>query len=535
MGFKIGPIKKIIRIKNSIQSISPVDTSEADLQQAILLNNQFKVIDKVPLNGNDELPEENLLLHMSQECNRSLYFIGSSTPSSGPTSQSSPTSPGTPSTASTPSPNTAQSRSSMPSDPEESDPLKTVDVSSIMSYPSIKEALLGHPKGPPILEAINNGQFDERCRRVLVRILTSELVKHCGNYPSDEQKYALAQALVEAFPELRCDLSTIGCEQYFDPVTKKGFISYRLENMRKNLAIGEKKYAKRKKKLSQENTDADTITLSISENEILQKIELMNNTLPNVANKASIEKNMFDTFHARREWIHRPNEDVSKQPTVLEIVDKFPRIIDYNGELMEKEYQRMTENGIENSNGLLTVFPVTYTKRILEYCKANSLPLYEDLIKDDDLRALALLIGLLPRSNFATKRKANENVTRSSNSFPMPQFLIIKPNGISIEEELAKMSSECTQQAFILAVETKFSKYVYFLVSDAKPVPLAPETSALAAVTALRQFHYVFNIEYAKELKFFYNFIDCVVMNRKSMKILPSVRSLNVSLLNFKV
>ncbi|XP_011878889.1 PREDICTED: uncharacterized protein LOC105568102, partial [Vollenhovia emeryi] len=118
-------------------------------------------------------------------------------------------------------------------------------------YLSVENTLLHHPNGKELLNNIKNTDypFGEADRRSLVRIVINELkTLHDTLYPPEEAKIALASAIVTEFPRLTANRENNnkqkGYEHYYSPLTKQGFLEYRLWTIRKSATPSKKKYNK---------------------------------------------------------------------------------------------------------------------------------------------------------------------------------------------------------------------------------------------------------------------------------------------------
>lgn len=96
--------------------------------------------------------------------------------------------------------------------------------------------------------------------------------------------------------------------------------------VRKSIDEEKKKYKKKTPVKDKKKSD-DSKTLMLDD-EMLPQLSLMNNKYPNVTNKALIEKIMEDTFLNRRSWIQ------TESPSINDIISKYPRLIDYNGDMV---------------------------------------------------------------------------------------------------------------------------------------------------------------------------------------------------------
>ncbi|XP_043473716.1 uncharacterized protein LOC122505901 [Leptopilina heterotoma] len=423
-------------------------------------------------------------------------------------------------------------------------------------YTTVRETLEQHTQGISLISAINKGHFGEEDRRALVRILVSELISKYENlYPPDDAKWALAKAIVREFPSLR-DVSvpgSAGCEHFFDKTTRKGFLEFRLWNARKVVSPSKKKYVTTKNKSSRtkktsDATVADVDNLLLPE-ELEEKITWMQLTMPRVDKKRGITDCLMETYNDRRNWIK------TEIPTIHDIMSKYPRLFDFNGEMIELEFIKLFTE--ELNNNFLARFPTYYTEIIIGYCKTKRPDIFRktSVLKDENWKALAILDALLPSSNFIKKRKANEiskgkkkaklsenqaqekivaDVCSSSNSFPNPDLIRIIPEGTNVTDYIQNVIKEASGslQPYVLCVSgQKLDKY--FIQVDGKLIEIDSNAHPITAFDILFKIHFVTNVEFADSLFFFYNFIEYYVYKRQ-VTLKNSVASMHSSLNNFK-
>ncbi|XP_067205961.1 uncharacterized protein [Linepithema humile] len=110
---------------------------------------------------------------------------------------------------------------------------------------------------------------------------------------------------------------------------------------------------------------------------------------------------MKNTFPNRRHWISTAN------PSITEIFKKYPRLMDYNGEMINVEFQQMF-TGLEDN--FLTRFPAYYSQRIISYAKMHRRDVYDQVTFkiDEHMRALIILAELLPDSNALQRKKGKQ-------------------------------------------------------------------------------------------------------------------------------
>ncbi|XP_039303530.1 uncharacterized protein LOC120357407 [Solenopsis invicta] len=257
----------------------------------------------------------------------------------------------------------------------------SIPKKSFSRFTTVRKTLLHHPQGANVLAAAKD-IFTESHRRSLIRIVTSELVKthEVNYYTPEEAKVALAESIVTEFPKLGDPETTKEYELYYDPFSKRGFIEYRLWTIRKNISPAKKKFTAKKRKMGQPSSSADS---SDDENDDLfsedlyqEKISWMKFKVPSKTNKSAISECMNITMKNRRKWI------LENLPTTDEIFDQFPRLVDYFGQMIDEEFDRLYSGA---SDKFLTKFSTYYVPRILTYCNTVRQDLYRvsNFIEED--------------------------------------------------------------------------------------------------------------------------------------------------------
>ncbi|XP_051164505.1 uncharacterized protein LOC127283579 [Leptopilina boulardi] len=431
----------------------------------------------------------------------------------------------------------------------------TVEDTPFSKYKTVRETLEHHAQGIHLINVIDKGQFGEEDRRALVRILVSELINEYKNlYPPDDAKWALAKAIVREFPSLREQSreASAGCEHFFDKNTRKGFIEFRLWNARKVVSPSKKKYVTKNVKNSKKNcasNKAAAVQNLLSSEELEEKISWMQLTMPRPDKKRGLCDCLMETFDDRRNWI------VNENPTIHDIMSKYPRLFDFHGEMIELEFTKLFNE--ELNNNFLACFPANYTAIIIGYCKVKRPDIFRkaSILKDENWKALAILDALLPTSNFAKKRKVNEaskgkkkakisedqvqekqitDVSSSTKVFPNPDLIRILPEGTKVTDyiqNVIKEASGCIQPYVICVTGQKID--TYFIQLDGKLIEMDSNAHPIIAFDILFKIHFITNVHFSNSLFFFYNFVEHYVYKGQVI-VKNSVASLHSSLNNFK-
>ena len=100
-------------------------------------------------------------------------------------------------------------------------------------------------------------------------------------------------------------------------------------------------------------------------------------------------------------------------------------------------------------------------------------------------------------------------------------------------ESLDNINAICpTQQPLIIELNGQEAEMEYFVKLDSKFLPCGD--SFLKATDILYKCYYVFNVEYAAELKRFFNYMDVFVYKMDSVAALSAVESLDIYLKSFE-
>ncbi|XP_039310145.1 uncharacterized protein LOC105202987 [Solenopsis invicta] len=285
-----------------------------------------------------------------------------------------------------------------------------------------------------------------------------------------------------------------------------------------------------------------------------KKISWLQCKHPSQENKQGIFSYMKDTFPNRRHWIKTAN------PNITEIFQKYPRLIDYNGEMINVEFQQMFD-GLEDN--FLTRFPAYYTPRIISYAKLHRRHVYENVpISNEHMRALIILAELLPDSNALQSRRGQqvrkgkgkkrqyedkeicieskaEQGGDSCSKFATgnnTRFLLqILPEGSNIQQFVESfISSENTNvQPFIVCVRGQ-KKDKYFIQGDRWFIEVLNKADPIVSFDLLFKLFYVLNLSYPMSLNNFFNFIDFYIF-KTTNKPNSVVASMHVNIANCSI
>ncbi|KAG8034385.1 hypothetical protein G9C98_007461 [Cotesia typhae] len=184
--------------------------------------------------------------------------------------------------------------------------------------------------------------------------------------------------------------------------------------------------------------------------------------------------------------------DESKQALAKAIVTEFPSLKDKARDLgyIDMEFKSLFPKSADN---FLSKFPTSYTKKILIYAKNCRPALYyeSESIKNDDFRALLLLVELLPvaysvrtrkgqgkgmdkekeKKGKGKKRLANEENEENEPleiNFPNKYLLRLSPEGTNLEQFARdiRAKSKKNVQPYLVTVASQSSSASTFINGD---------------------------------------------------------------------
>ncbi|KAJ8686816.1 hypothetical protein QAD02_022610 [Eretmocerus hayati] len=413
-------------------------------------------------------------------------------------------------------------------------------------FNTVEETLNNTSQGRSIVKTLRSDKpFKETDRKELVRILIAELILAQNNtYPSHEVKEALAKALVEEFPRLKNDLSPLGYEHFYNPVTRKGFFQWRLQTLQKDLPVEEKKH--RRHVRSQEMKTATPNKAELVPDRPREKVSCYNYEIPPNMDRKSTEEYLRNTHRDRRHWISDCN------PAIKEIIAKCPFLTYYEGELIDMEFLMSSQNA-NVVDGFKARFHSYYIPRILAYCRLCK----RDLLKkhknitDVTVKALRLLVELLPTpNNFINQlkkemlskipendskgRKHVEAFIKNLNPFTLLMESITDIKQLQTLMESKKSSAFGKVEPYIVCIEQDPAQY--YIVADEMIMNRADKTDSSMAFDLLFKIYNVFNIQYPKLLLNFFSFIESFLYEMKecssgvTVSLHINLRNINLSL-----
>ncbi|XP_057335475.1 uncharacterized protein LOC130674224 [Microplitis mediator] len=313
--------------------------------------------------------------------------------------------------------------------------------------------------------------------------------------------------------------------------------------MRTKLSPSKKKYTKAALNKSEVSSSSQSPDYQFTSEEIDKKISLLKFIKPSDENKGKIITYMQETREFRWHWIQ------SASPTISEVFTTYPRLLDYDGEIIERDFDNKYPNVADN---FLEKFATYYVPRINFFVKNCKPVLYTEAadITDENLRALLMLSALLPVSNSViTKRgkgvgKGKKRKLNESDDSPLPvktAFLnkdLIKtlPDGTNISnyiKEIKEREATNVQPCLILMKGQGYEKF--FIEGDNWLMSVGDKSGPIAAFNLLYKLFYVLNLQYPNSLQNFFNFVDCYVFGMQGVTSRSVVSALHITLSNITI
>lgn len=112
-------------------------------------------------------------------------------------------------------------------------------------------------------------------------------------------------------------------EHFYDPVSHSGFIEIKLRNLRRNLHDDQRRYHRKRYRMSDASTESISLKMSAKDEESTQVWTTVTKWMkPSPENLTTIKVGMEQTYTSRRLWI------ANQSPTVNEIFEQYPRFAD---------------------------------------------------------------------------------------------------------------------------------------------------------------------------------------------------------------
>ncbi|KAK3932994.1 Histone-lysine N-methyltransferase PRDM9 [Frankliniella fusca] len=279
-----------------------------------------------------------------------------------------------------------------------SKPVKKMTEKDFMAtLPSFDiDDILSKLKGKPIRELESELKKDSYLAPKHIKLLVRTLVLHLfcdreGNYKRDitaQQKEGLAASIVQRCPFLKdnSDNSKWTWWRVYDRKLNRGRIPNVISNLQRKLDPEDKlTNVVPSHSGSCANTSEEESTSASSSS--IDDFSWLGLLVPSAGEHKQILSGMNQSFPARKTWIF------SKQPTIHDILEKFPHLVSYNGELIEEEFKLLHPK--INHLALLQSFPQFISK----LKNLETLPSLPDNLSDDVMQGCLWLAEKMPWQN----------------------------------------------------------------------------------------------------------------------------------------
>ncbi|XP_039952245.1 uncharacterized protein LOC126760006 isoform X2 [Bactrocera neohumeralis] len=351
------------------------------------------------------------------------------------------------------------------------------------------EALLDFLKegdGAHILEEYNQTKtLSDASRRILVREAVNFLRKVCGNYPSRQQKIALAKAIIANFPVYKCSASEIGgIDLFYNPAENSGYLVSKLKNFNR----------KRRTNLSQSSSESNTDGRKSTAEEF--DVDFFRNCVVG-GNSEDIKQKLKTTL----------NERIRYCTLHLDVLKAFP-IFRYDPSLIsfdfELRYNRLIANSLITSWRSYLKFTGDVLKDTIGSC----------LIPEwfIEIKPFLHLLRLLPSFTLRSKENKQKRVNFEST---INKFI----NFQNINTPIDDFELHSKQPTIVASGKSTEEIVQYFILIDGKALHVPITYTFIEVFDLYFKSFYVFHIEFdpalSNFLKFFSKFIYKVEPNVK--------------------
>lgn len=367
----------------------------------------------------------------------------------------------------------------------------------------VESVLRSHPEGKKVfLDYGKTKRLKTETRRLMVNILTTEMMESYGRLPAKCIRTSYAKGIVALFPCLEDPFSKNGYEHFYDPASNSGFLAWRLKTVHRNSDSGP---ARAKPKLEISPTAARQTLGTVEQlsgDECMEAVSMISH----LTDTSLIKEKMNATFEYRQKLVHNEKEASS-------VFDAFPRFLDTPG-LIEQDFSMMFGESV--SRKFISKWPTFFKPKVIAECQRSSQTIYlkellasldsgDDSDWDSDVTSLLLLLYLLPPTAGGPKKVSKISSAQAADHL----FKFVKEGrGLSTFLDTVDL-----RQPFLLCIgETKKKITRFYIIMDHKAIPCAAQTT-LAAFDSLFKAHYVFSVSYDEALTGFYTFIQTTVYN----------------------
>ncbi|KAH0549758.1 hypothetical protein KQX54_013609 [Cotesia glomerata] len=342
-------------------------------------------------------------------------------------------------------------------------------IPKFSKYGTVTATLEAKTGGLEILKALRSSKiFEDANRKALVRIVTSELV----DYHQNQISFEYDENQVESIKK-----------KYTKAALKKSEV------------------------LSSSSQSAD---YQFTSEEIDKKISLLKFIKPSDENKGKIITCMQETREFRWHWIQ------SASPTISEVFTTYTRLLDYDGEIIERDFDSKYPNVADNfwkSLPHITFRVLTSLLKIVSQSYTQKQPILLMKLNESDDSPLPVKTAFL-----------NKDLIKSL------------PDGTNISnyiKEIKEREATNAQPCLILMKGQGYEKF--FIEGDNWLMSVGDKSGPIAAFNILYKLFYVLNLQYPNSLQNFFNFIDCYVFGMQGVTSRSVVSALHITLSNITI
>lgn len=337
-------------------------------------------------------------------------------------------------------------------------------------------------------------------RKRLVKIAVGGLVDRSGFYPSSNEKLMLAKSVVTLFPSLKIKMGETneGFEHFYDPVSHSGFIEIKLRNLRRNLHDDQRRYHRKRCRMSDSSTESISFKISAEEEESNQVWTTVTKWMkPSPENLNTIKVGMEKTYTSRRLWI------VNKSPTVNEIFEQYPRFADMPY-LLDMEFEKM----FPGKGELFSLKWVgNIVPKLLKMSSMKDPTVFPASNSNDEscYRALQMLTELLP----PTASGRGKGWAKCSVKSAITYLLDIKQTGTMLLDNSQRIVENLQPHLVCLGSPSMEAQYIIVASNDKVTIPLE-DNNLTCAIDKLFKLYWVCNLTYPVQLTSVFNFFENV-------------------------
>ncbi|XP_034236573.1 uncharacterized protein LOC117642445 [Thrips palmi] len=340
-------------------------------------------------------------------------------------------------------------------------------------------------------------------------------------YPESQVKISMAKGITKDFPELADEGDCPWASWLRIVKTKFETVQSKLppEKKKNSKRVSSDKSSKAKGKAGPSSAGAK-ITTSDSQIEpddiTNSKKSWMRDAVPTSRNKDEISRALHATYQGRRNWI------LNERPTCTDILEEYPHLASYEGEMISEEFSRIEP---------LEVDIVPRFKKIANYIVKHCSLVKPDMFTEvnalfdiEELQALVLLPKLLtltlnsktaPQDHLEHFKLFKESIQK----FPSSALLQIVPEGTDVESyDSVETRKDIPSPMFpflLWTTKDRLSGKMYlkidkktFLVGSVDNVN-AGEIVIKAIALAMKA-HFVFNLAYHPYMRAVFNYFECL-------------------------